>query len=120
MARVIDARERIRAAGEHADDVLLAAQVPEGHHAAAGHHHFERLVARPRLDHDARVHRTGSRAALLVVPGGQMHAVLQMCGTGVPYSQVCVVCARKPAPWGRSYLWVWMRVWIPRAALRAR
>ena len=33
---------------------------------------------------------------------------------------VCRVRARKPAPWGRSYLWVWMRVWIPRAALRAR
>ena len=85
MPRVIYARERIRAAGEHADDLLLAAQVPEGHHTAAAHHHLERLVARPRLDHDARV-QTGSRAALLVVPGGQMHAVLQMCVTDVPYS----------------------------------
>ena len=103
MPRVIDARERIRAAGEHADDVLLAAQVAEGHphHTAAAHHHFERLVTRPRLDHDARVHRTGSRAALLVVPGGQMHTVLRTCGTGVPYSYVCRVCTRKPVPWAR-------------------
>ena len=46
MPRVIYAGERVRAAGEHADDILLAAQVLEGHHAAAAHHHFERLVAR--------------------------------------------------------------------------
>ena len=72
MPRVIYAGERVRAAGEHADDILLAAQVLEGHHAAAAHHHFERLVARPRLDHDPRVHRIGSRAALLVVSGRQM------------------------------------------------
>ena len=97
MARVIDARERIRATGEHADDLLLAAQVSEGHHTAAAHHHFERLVARPRLDHDARVHRTGSRAALLVVPrGGQMHAVLQMYGR-VYRTPRCVSCARAQA-----------------------
>ena len=120
MPRVIDARERIRAAGEHADDVLLAAQVPEGHHTAAGHHHFERLVARPRLDHDARVHRTGSRAALLVVPrGGQMHAVLQMLDGCAVLLGVCRVRAQA-CPVGEAYLWVWMRVWIPRAALRAR
>ena len=85
MPRVIDAGERVRAAGEHADDILLAAQVLEGHHAAAAHHHVERLVARPRLDHDTRVHRIGSRAALLVVPGRQMDSaahvrVVSWCG----------------------------------------
>lgn len=57
MPRVIYAGERVRAAGEHADDILFATQVLEGHHAAAAHHHLERLVPRPRLDHDARVHR---------------------------------------------------------------
>ena len=71
VPRVIYSRERVRAAREHADDILLAAQVLERHNAAAAHHHLERLAPRPRLDDHAGaggVGGAGRRTVRLVVP----------------------------------------------------